>query len=465
VQVRGYTNEGLRKSILSCISVSSHLQIGVGVKLLDDEPENQAFFKKWTRWANDNHLYLRTKQDLFGQPCAVPLDGTAHMNEDRGYLFLFNESGRDRVGAVPLNKHIGLTRGETFELETIYPQKKMLYKNLRFSATAYLPVKAGRVAVLALRPANHDEGSAPALRWSNAKNARFEEHKLCIDQLQAWQGQKRSIIALVSGEVGQVVVNGRSVPFIQKDDLVMADLQFGQKPQLKKLLLDEVFNGDKSRTTEEGSLRVDNQREIISERSYGSGIYEMDVQCDFGLGGLQFKVDEQQQGGDAILLLDYFAPIDGNIGFWYHRPQGYRQFPIHWTLDGQMRKGETYRIRVQTFGSRHSITILDPQTGDKILGPFDYCFRSFPAAGKWGFRVREGSAIISRAAFAESNLINEFKSLAPPLHLISSAFHPRTQTRKMGQFAPEGTPMPVGAEKANVDFDYAAEQEKLWGGE
>ncbi len=463
-QVRGYTDEGLRKSILSCISVSGHLQIGVGVKLLD-RPENQAFFKKWTRWANENHSYLRTKCDLFGQPCALPLDGSAHVIDDKGCLFLFNESGRDRVGAVPLNHNIGINKGDSFDIDVLYPKEKSLYTDVSKDATVYLPVKAGEVAVFALRPAKARGQSPQSIRWINVGGASMEDQILTVRNLQAWQGQQRSVIALVSEKIKKVIINDQSIPFMQKDDLVLADLQFGLKPSLKSLSLSEVFNVNEQQIQQNGAMQVDNRHEALSAKNYGSGIYEMDVQCDFGLGGLQFKVDEQQKGGDAVLLLNYFAPIDGNVGLWCHAPQGYRQFPVHWTLDGHLKKGKSYRIRVQTFGPRHSITVFDSQSGDKILGPFDYCFHSIPATGKWGFRVREGSAIIQRAAFAESTLTDTFEPLSPPEHLVMPAFRPRSETRIMGQWAPEGTPMPIGADKAKVDFDYAAEQKKLWGGQ
>ena len=231
-QVRGHTDPELRKEILSGISVSSHLQIGVGIKLLD-KPDNQKFFRKWTQWAAENNRFLNVKRDLFGQPWAVPLDGTAHVIEDRGYLFLFNECANDEIGSIPLNEWIGLTKGDAFDIKQIYPEEQWLARGVKRGEKIHIPVAASGVSIVSIEPASASDPALPEIVWHNLGKAdlKLTLQELAVTGLAGYQGQRREIVVLTNGVAPKrLTVNGRDVPVLLRKNMVLAEVQFGEQP-------------------------------------------------------------------------------------------------------------------------------------------------------------------------------------------------------------------------------------------
>jgi len=73
---------------------------------------------------------------------AVPLDGSAHIIEDRGYLFLFNECANDQIGSIPLKRMDRTRTGRYFRLAADLPEEKWLAR----------AVKRGEKITCRLRP-------------------------------------------------------------------------------------------------------------------------------------------------------------------------------------------------------------------------------------------------------------------------------------------------------------------------
>ena len=203
---------------------------------------------------------------------------------------------------------------------------------------------------------------------------------------------------------------------------------------------------------------------LVSRIPLGSGIYEIDLQGDFDIGGFFFKTDAQHQGGlDALLMFAFFEPIDGNAGLWDHKPTGFNEFPILWSLGKRLEKGRVYRLRIETYGDRHAFTVLDPESRRALAGPLTYRVDTAAGEGYCGIRVKHGSALVRRFAFAPAKPTTALRP-APPAadSLVHAAFVSRATTRRLGQWAPAGTPMPVGWSTA-TRFDFARQHPELYG--
>ena len=464
-QVRGHTGQELRKEILSGISITSHLQIGVGVKLLD-KPDNQKFFRQWTQWAAENHRFLNVKRDLFGQPWSVPLDGSAHIIEDRGYLFLFNECANDQVGSVPLNAWIGLTKGDLFDIKQIYPNEQWLARGVKRGAAIHIPVAASEVSIVSVEPASTADRALPGIVWHNLEKAELKltSQELAIARLEGYQGQRREIAVLTNGVVPKrVVVNGQDTPFHVTRNLILAEVAFGQAPALRAIPFQSLLAAKGVQVDSSGALLVDDAGPVNLFRAAGSGVYEIDMVCNFARGGVFLRAaDEQKTGLLAGVMLSGFPPCDGNIALW---DAVMPPFPITFTLGRQLKKGGTYRFRIETYGDRHSFSVLEIASGKVLAGPLSYCVETVEQEGFFGINLKDGKARVTRIALAPSGLTQQVRPLkVKPENFLNNAFTSREITRKMGQFAPAGIKPVVGGDKI-IQFDYAAEQKKRWGGQ
>lgn len=462
-QVRGHTDQELRKEILSGISITSHLQIGVGVKLLD-KLDNQQFFRKWTQWAAENFRFLNVKRDLFGQPWSVPLDGSAHIIEDRGYLFLFNECANDQVGSVPLNAWIGLTKGDLLNIKQIYPNEQWLARGVKRGEAIHIPVAASDVVIVSVEPVSTADRALPEIIWHNLGKAELKltAQELAITRLDGYQGQRREIAVVTNGVVlKRVIVNGQETPFHATGNLILAEVAFGQTPALRAIPFQSLLAAKGVQVDSSGALLVDDSGPANLLRAAGSGVYEIDMVCDFARGGVFLRAaSEQRTGVLAGVMLSGFPPCDGNIALW---DAGMPAFPITFTLGKRLRKGGTYRLRVESYGDRHSFSVLEVASGKVLAGPLAYRVETVEQEGFFGIHLKDGKARVTRIAVAPSELTQQVRPLkVKPEAFLHNAFTSREITRKAGQHAPAGIKPVVGGDKI-IQFDYAAEQKKRWG--
>lgn len=441
------------------------MQIGVGIKLLD-KPENRKFFRKWTQWAAENHRFLNVKRDLFGQPWAVPLDGSAHVIEDRGYLFLFNECATDQVGSVPLNAWIGITKGDTFDVRQIYPEEQWLARDVSRGEAIHLPVAASGVSIVSLEPASTSDRSLPEIVWHNLGKAevKLTAQELAVTRLDGYRGQRREVVVLTNGVVpGRVVVNGQETPFLVKRNLILAEVVFGPPPTFRTIPTQELLAAKGAHPDASGALVIDDSGPVNLLRTAGNGIYEIDLVCDFARGGVYLRADEERKSGLlAGIMLSGFPPCDGNIALW---DAIMPPFPITFTLGKKLKKSGHYRLRVESYGDRHSFSVSDVASGHILAGPLAYRVDTIEEEGFFGMLLKDGKARVTRIALAPSELTQHIQPLkVKPEALLLHAFTSRETTRKMGQYAPAGTKKVVGGDKI-IQFDYAAEQKKRWGGQ
>ena len=112
-------------AMISAISTSEYGQIANAYDDLRDDPAAVEIFRKWHAWADANHRYLLDRESLFGCPGDVPVDGSAHILDGEGWIFLFNTVDFDDTARLVLSEIPGLD-GCGYEARVIYPRPCVL---------------------------------------------------------------------------------------------------------------------------------------------------------------------------------------------------------------------------------------------------------------------------------------------------------------------------------------------------
>ncbi len=114
-------------SLVSSFSTSYYAQLSKGYKALEKYPECAEILKKRKKWADENHRLFKKRRCLFGQPGDHAVDGSAHMIDDEGLIFIFSADGNYVDVRIPFTRWIGLREDAEAEylvtVEDILPQK------------------------------------------------------------------------------------------------------------------------------------------------------------------------------------------------------------------------------------------------------------------------------------------------------------------------------------------------------
>jgi len=150
-----------QRNVLATLSCTAYCQIGPGFHGLK-LPENREFLKKWRGWASENHAYLKVKRDLFDCPGFTPVDGSAHILKDRGFIFLFPggiDSKTASTNAVrvtlPLNRWLGLDENKDalYQVTEIYLREKVELGVYRYGEEFLYDMPKRSAVILAVEPA------------------------------------------------------------------------------------------------------------------------------------------------------------------------------------------------------------------------------------------------------------------------------------------------------------------------
>ncbi len=171
--VFGESEQDFQLNVISAISATAYCQIGPGFKGLA-LAENRDFLKQWREWATVNSDYLKVKRDLFACPGYSPIDGSAHVIGDRGYIFLFPgglgaydpelrkraaEPGKATRVSIPLNRWIGLKTdpGLKLRISEVYPLPGQVLGVYSYGEDLLCDVPRDSALVLAIEPASKQE--------------------------------------------------------------------------------------------------------------------------------------------------------------------------------------------------------------------------------------------------------------------------------------------------------------------
>lgn len=118
--VFGETPEEFEYSIISALSCAEYAQLSRGYRGLRDYPECRDILKRWKRWADENHRYLKDRTHLFGCPGDVAVDGSAHLIDGEGYVFLFCTVEEEAEAELSFEQFPGISE-ETL-VSAVYPE-------------------------------------------------------------------------------------------------------------------------------------------------------------------------------------------------------------------------------------------------------------------------------------------------------------------------------------------------------
>jgi hypothetical protein len=113
---------------------------------------DKAEIRKWLDWGQKNIRYLLVRKDLPQWPEAGKVDGSAHILEDRGLIFLFNPNPTPLPDRFRLDREsIGITKGARFEIAQTYPASETK-RQLNLGQEVVSDVPAHSVVVLSIAP-------------------------------------------------------------------------------------------------------------------------------------------------------------------------------------------------------------------------------------------------------------------------------------------------------------------------
>lgn len=236
--VRDWDYLGWKYSLISSVATAPFAHC-VDMIPARDEPEyelfmadvqSQQFMKDWFDWTDRNADILRNLRSIIGPPRIGHADGTAAMDGDHGFIFLFNPNHRKVEAAITLDKSIGLTGGDRFVIKHLYPEQGKLIGKPSTGVFQYgdklsLLMDGTTALVLQVQPAN--ESSLPLLFNATGK-VELKKGKLNITEASAEVGTNVEIQVLlpVGEKVKEVSINGKQKPFEQKGDIVTVKCSF-----------------------------------------------------------------------------------------------------------------------------------------------------------------------------------------------------------------------------------------------
>jgi hypothetical protein len=114
--------------------------------------EDKAEIRKWLEWGRTRIRYLQVRKDLPQWPQAGKVDGSSHIVDDEGLVFLFNPNHEVNQGRFALSEEaIGLKHGAHFEVSQVYPEAEKK-QTLNFGDDVVWDVPSKSALVLRVLP-------------------------------------------------------------------------------------------------------------------------------------------------------------------------------------------------------------------------------------------------------------------------------------------------------------------------
>ena len=156
----GNDPKGFRFNLIAGLSIANYCMVGEAYPQFAIK-ENREFFMKWRAWATKNLDYLTVKRDLFDSPGQLPLDGSAHIIKDRGFVFLFRggfDKGINQETAlrasIPINRWIQLEDNPDalYQIKEIYPREGKVLAIVKYGDEFLYDMPKEPAVILELEP-------------------------------------------------------------------------------------------------------------------------------------------------------------------------------------------------------------------------------------------------------------------------------------------------------------------------
>jgi hypothetical protein len=227
-RARDWDYLGWRYSLLSSIATAGWNNVLNLIPARDPDEQrsfsdaDRRWFRGWIDWTAKNKEYLRRTRPILGQPALGRVDGTAAINSDRGFIFLFNPNAEQLKAAFALDDTIGLTVPGTYVLKELYPIEGRLVGKPgagRWSLgdKASLTVAGGTAVVLELQPAGSMAGP---LVFNVPGGVTLQGDALALTDVRGEIGSTSDVFVLLpaGSAPASATVNGRAVPIASKSE-------------------------------------------------------------------------------------------------------------------------------------------------------------------------------------------------------------------------------------------------------
>ncbi|MCX6876202.1 MAG: hypothetical protein NTW21_20705 [Verrucomicrobia bacterium] len=189
-------------------------------------PAEQQWLRGWMDWTDANRAVLKKLRPIIGPPVLGRIDGTAAIDGDHGFAFLFNPNYRELNAEFTLDASIGLTQGSEFLLRELYPRAgRLLGKpgagRWHLGDKVSLAIKGPEALVLEVVPATAIQ--RPALLQADGK-AVLDGERLVLTEVRGETGRPTVLAVLLPAgrKVAMVSVNGREFTTFQTGNDVLS---------------------------------------------------------------------------------------------------------------------------------------------------------------------------------------------------------------------------------------------------
>jgi len=194
---------------------------------------DKKWFRHWLDWVDSNIEVLGKVRPIIGQPMIGRCDGTAAIDGDRGFVFLFNPNYRRINAAFRLDGSIGVTKGERFMFRQLYPDLgggrlvgHPQHGAWKLGERVTLAMTGASAMVLELLPL--PERIERAVLLNAVGTAALDGAKLTLTGVAGEPGDKAELAVLLPAgrKVEAISVNGRSLPVARSGEVVTAAVRF-----------------------------------------------------------------------------------------------------------------------------------------------------------------------------------------------------------------------------------------------
>ena len=199
-------------------------------ELFSKNSESQQFIRGWFDWTDENAEVLRNLRSIIGPPAIGRADGTAAMDGDHGFLFLFNPNHRKIKAQFTLDANVGLTKGKRFVIKQLYPEEGKLIGSpgqavFEFGDQCSFLMDGTTAWVLEVQPLQ--ETSRPLL-FNVRGDVQLENRKLAITQAKGEVGTTvhAQVLLPKKEKISTVTVNGHNTDFDQQGRIVNVTCRF-----------------------------------------------------------------------------------------------------------------------------------------------------------------------------------------------------------------------------------------------
>jgi hypothetical protein len=325
------------------------------------DTESRQFIRRWFDWTDENAEVLRNLRSIIGPPAIGRADGTAAMDGDRGFLFLFNPNHRKIRAEFTLDRSIGLTEGERFLVRHLYPEEGKCLgapetSVFQYGDTCSFLMDGTTAWVLEVQPAR--ETSLPLL-FNVQGDVTLKDRVLNLTRVEGEVGSTVDARILLANDekVRAVNVNGQKASFDQHGRMITVTCRFAGRYFCHNQAVtryDPSFDGTTVEAEFSVPQRIFDQLEK-RKRKWSFDWTEEDLECTWLAPErllLYLQIAEPDWKMEAALKLDG-KPVELKKAYSSRTPgrlqmgKGHNTFTGFYADVSDLRPGRTYRLEAK----------------------------------------------------------------------------------------------------------------------